>query len=182
MLLHNQGGCPPCKARCCFLVKLAILILLWLFIALTLRALKRDSATPSATVLAAPAVAAPQGGPDPTVAPNADGRRNQRNKAPLSELVVTNGPQRGQTIDLTVAIRSVRRTSVVVHTCPQQRLRFIPSRTVHPQRKRLVRGRPGIAQRDIPQRTTHRPARNPHPRRCHPRRPNHTARAVGRDH
>ena len=29
-----------------FLVKLAILILLWLFIALTLRALKRDSATP----------------------------------------------------------------------------------------------------------------------------------------
>ena len=50
-----------------FLVKLAILILLWLFIALTLRALKRDSATPSATVLAAPAVAAPQGGPDPTV-------------------------------------------------------------------------------------------------------------------
>ena len=36
-----------------FLVKLAILILLWLFIALTLRALKRDSATPSATVLAA---------------------------------------------------------------------------------------------------------------------------------
>ncbi|MBY0789524.1 FHA domain-containing protein FhaB/FipA [Corynebacterium parakroppenstedtii] len=84
-----------------FLVKLAILILLWLFIALTLRALKRDSATPSATVLAAPAVAAPQGGPDQTVAPNADGRRNQRNKAPLSELVVTNGPQRGQTIDLT---------------------------------------------------------------------------------
>ena len=49
-----------------FLVKLAILILLWLFIALTLRALKRDSATPSATVLAAPAVAAPQ-------TPTADG-------------------------------------------------------------------------------------------------------------
>lgn len=83
-----------------FLVKLAILILLWLFIALTLRALKRDSATPSAAVLTAPAIATPQGGPDTTAAPNPDGRRNQRNKTPISELIVTNGPQRGQTIDL----------------------------------------------------------------------------------
>ena len=83
-----------------FLVKLAILILLWLFIALTLRALKRDSATPSAAVLTAPAIATPQGGPDTTAAPNPDGTRNQRNKTPISELIVTNGPQRGQTIDL----------------------------------------------------------------------------------
>ena len=83
-----------------FLVKLAILILLWLFIALTLRALKRDSATPSAAVLTAPAIATPQGGPDTTAAPNPDGRRNQRNKTPISELIVTTGPQRGQTIDL----------------------------------------------------------------------------------
>lgn len=84
-----------------FLVKLAILILLWLFIALTLRALKRDSASPAATMLTGPHAAAPQSGTDPTASHNPDGRRNQRNRTPLSELVIGTGPQRGHTIDLT---------------------------------------------------------------------------------